>query len=39
MSNFFENNNDIKNDQIIFEIDHEDVFDTALATCQHSIIP
>lgn len=33
-------NNSIENQQaIIFEIEHEDVFDTALATCQHSIVP
>lgn len=26
-------------EKIIFEINNEDIFDTALATCQHSIVP
>jgi hypothetical protein len=32
--------NEISNQEnVIFELDNEAVFDTALATCQHSITP
>lgn len=36
-TNMTNNTDTLDQDSIVFEINNEDVFDTALATCQHSI--